>query len=75
LECDKILLEKVKNVSLYQRKVNKVKRKKKKRKGERDVEEDLWAEGVRGCTARVKKIFFSEIDWMSNVWQREKKKF
>ena len=50
--------------------MNKVKRKEKK--GERDVEEDLWAEGVRGCTARVKKIFFSEIEWMSDVWQREK---
>ena len=47
--------------------MNKVKRKEKK--GERDVEEDLWAEGVRGCTARVKKIFFfSEIEWMSDVW-------
>ena len=58
--------------------MNKVKRKEKK--GERDVEEDLWAEGVRGCTARVKKIFFfffffSEIEWMSDVWQREKKIF
>ena len=53
--------------------MNKVKRKEKK--GERDVEEDLWAEGVRGCTTRVKKIFFSEIEWMSDVWQREKKKF
>ena len=52
--------------------MNKVKRKEKK--GERDVEEDLWAEGVRGCTTRVKKIFFSEIEWMSDVWQREKKK-
>ena len=51
--------------------MNKVKREK---KGERDIEEDLWAEGVRGCTARVKKIFFSEIEWMSDVWQREKKK-
>jgi hypothetical protein len=51
---------------------------KRKKKGERDVEEDLWAEGVRGCTTRVKKIFFffffSEIESMSDVWQREKKK-
>jgi hypothetical protein len=49
--------------------VEKVKRKK---KGERNVE-DLRAEGVRGCTCE-EFFFFFEIELMSDVWQREKKK-
>ena len=51
--------------------MNKVKRKKKKGK---ETEEDLRAEGVRGCTCE-EDFFFSEIEWMSDMWQREKKKF
>ena len=47
--------------------MEKVKKKKKKQNVE-----DLRAEGVRGCTCE--EIFFSEIELMSDVWQREKKK-
>ena len=47
---------------------------KRKKKGERNVE-DLRAEGVRGCTCEENiYIFFSEIELMSDVWQREEKK-
>jgi hypothetical protein len=49
-----------------------VKRKKKKKR-ERNVE-DMRAEGVRGCTCEEIFFFFPEIELMSDVWQREKKK-
>ena len=53
VEREKILLERLDHLRENQRKVEKVKRKKKK--GERNIE-DLRAEGVRGCTCE--EIFF-----------------